>query len=91
MCAELLAGRPLFPGSSQLDQVCRLMEGLGTIAEEEWPGACIVCVFGGGRWVSGWVGGGRGPWWLAVLGHMCRSCVGENWHVAGWGAPLAGT
>ncbi len=37
--AELLTGRPLFPGSSDIDQLCRMAEILGSVDEEAWPGA----------------------------------------------------
>ena len=34
---ELLVGKPLFPGDSDLDQICRIVETLGTPSEETWP------------------------------------------------------
>ncbi|KDD75335.1 protein kinase [Helicosporidium sp. ATCC 50920] len=36
--AELLAGAPLFPGSCDIDQLCRLSAALGGLSEEVWPG-----------------------------------------------------
>lgn len=36
--AELLTGQPLFPGSSDIQQACRMMRVLGSIDEEAWPG-----------------------------------------------------
>jgi len=38
IAAELIRGQPLFDGSSQLDQICRLVETLGTPCEATWPG-----------------------------------------------------
>ncbi len=37
IAAELLRDRPLFDGSSQLDQICKLVETLGTPDESSWP------------------------------------------------------
>lgn len=36
--AEVLAGRPLFPGNSDLDQICKIIEVLGTPNPIDWPG-----------------------------------------------------
>lgn len=36
--AELLTGRPLFPGASDIDQICRILGKLGGIDETRWPG-----------------------------------------------------
>ena len=36
--AEMLAGRPLFPGTSDIDQLCRTFALLGSIDEAAWPG-----------------------------------------------------
>lgn len=35
---ELMMGRPLWNGTSQLDQICKIIDDLGTPREEEWPG-----------------------------------------------------
>ena len=43
--AELLAGRPLFPGSSDIAQLALMSDQLGSISEERWPG-------GQGGWVG---------------------------------------
>mmetsp|Transcript_4779 Transcript_4779/g.13784 ORF Transcript_4779/g.13784 Transcript_4779/m.13784 type:complete len:309 (-) Transcript_4779:3564-4490(-) len=37
IAAELLRGKPLFDGSSQLDQICKMVETLGTPDESTWP------------------------------------------------------
>ncbi|XP_022834271.1 serine/threonine-protein kinase PITSLRE-like [Spodoptera litura] len=36
--AELITMRPLFPGTSELDQINRIFEGLGTPTDATWPG-----------------------------------------------------
>lgn len=36
--AEMVSGRPLFPGSSIPDQLQRIFKVLGTPTEETWPG-----------------------------------------------------
>ena len=36
--AELLTGRPFFPGSSDIDQICRIRDVLGSLNEKIWPG-----------------------------------------------------
>ncbi|GAB4822163.1 hypothetical protein N2152v2_009209 [Parachlorella kessleri] len=36
--AELLTGQALFPGSSDIDQICRIHGVLGSITQEAWPG-----------------------------------------------------
>jgi len=36
--AEMATGRPMFPGSSTLDQLLRIFKALGTPIEETWPG-----------------------------------------------------
>eukprot|EP00887_Chlorella_sp_A99_P006259 scaffold3.g6259.t1 len=36
--AEMLGGRPLFPGTSDIDQLCHLAAQLGSVQEEAWPG-----------------------------------------------------
>lgn len=36
--AEMACGRPLFPGDSEIDQMHRMFEGLGTPNEDTWPG-----------------------------------------------------
>lgn len=35
-CAELLLRRPWFPGSSDIDQLSRVFQVLGTPTEEQW-------------------------------------------------------
>jgi hypothetical protein len=37
--AELLTGGPLFPGNSDIDQICCINGVLGSIDEAAWPGA----------------------------------------------------
>ena len=36
--AELMLRKPYFPGSSDIDQLGRIYQGLGTPTEENWPG-----------------------------------------------------
>ena len=36
--AELMLRKPFFPGSSDIDQLGRIYQGLGTPTEETWPG-----------------------------------------------------
>jgi cyclin-dependent kinase len=36
--AEMLNGRPLFPGSNESDQLLRIFKTLGTPTEQSWPG-----------------------------------------------------
>lgn len=36
--AELLTGRPLFPGGSDIGQLAAMSDLLGSISEERWPG-----------------------------------------------------
>lgn len=43
--AELLAGKPLFVGNSDIGQLAAMSDLLGSISEERWPGG----------WVGGWV------------------------------------
>ncbi|XP_050552541.1 cyclin-dependent kinase 11B-like [Spodoptera frugiperda] len=38
--AELITLQPLFPGSSECDQLFRIFEGLGTPTDTTWPGYC---------------------------------------------------
>ncbi|KHJ44283.1 kinase domain protein [Trichuris suis] len=40
--AELLLRAPLFPGESDLDQLRRIVEILGTPSEENWPGVTLL-------------------------------------------------
>ncbi|CDW59179.1 cyclin dependent kinase 7 [Trichuris trichiura] len=40
--AELLLRAPLFPGESDLDQLRRIVEILGTPSEENWPGVVLL-------------------------------------------------
>jgi serine/threonine protein kinase len=35
--AELYSGTPLFPGSSEKDQLLRILQTMGTPTKEEWP------------------------------------------------------
>ena len=35
--AEILFGKPLFPGGSDIDQICRIRNVLGSPTEERWP------------------------------------------------------
>lgn len=42
--AELLSGKPLFPGNSDIGQLAAMSDLLGSISEERWPGG----------WVGGW-------------------------------------
>lgn len=35
--AELILARPLWKGTSQLDQICRIIDDLGTPREDSWP------------------------------------------------------
>lgn len=35
---EMVTGKPLFPGSSTLDELLRIFKALGTPSEESWPG-----------------------------------------------------
>lgn len=45
--AELMCRRPLFPGSSDVDQVARIFQVMGTPTEENWPVSAVffVCLF----------------------------------------------
>lgn len=36
--AEMVNGRPLFPGDSEIDELFRVFRNLGTPNEEVWPG-----------------------------------------------------
>ena len=38
LIAELIKGEPLFPGRSDIDQLLKICEALGTLNEEKWPG-----------------------------------------------------
>jgi serine/threonine protein kinase len=38
LLAEMLNGKPLFPGDSEIDQLLRVFRGLGTPTAERWPG-----------------------------------------------------
>jgi hypothetical protein len=35
--AELYTGTPLFPGSTEKDQLLRILQTMGTPSKEEWP------------------------------------------------------
>ena len=35
--AQLYSGTPLFPGSSEKDQLVRILQTMGTPTKEEWP------------------------------------------------------
>ena len=39
---ELFTGRPLFPGSSEIDQLHKLCSILGTFTQQEWPEGCTL-------------------------------------------------
>ncbi len=45
--AELFLGRPLFPGTSELDQLHRIATALGTPSEGEWPSLGPLCARSG--------------------------------------------
>ncbi len=36
--AELLTGQPFFPGNSDIDQICKIRDCLGSLSEDIWPG-----------------------------------------------------
>ncbi len=36
--AELLTGQPFFPGNSDIDQICKIRDKLGSLTEDIWPG-----------------------------------------------------
>lgn len=38
--AELLMGTAIFPGRSDIDQICKIRNLLGSLNEEIWPGVC---------------------------------------------------
>jgi serine/threonine protein kinase len=40
--AELLTGRPLFPGRNAIDQLCRVFDGVGTPTPSHYPGASLL-------------------------------------------------
>ena len=40
---ELFTGRPLFPGSSEIDQLHKLCSILGTFSQQEWPEGVAMC------------------------------------------------
>jgi cell cycle related kinase len=46
--AEMLTGRPLLPGTSDIAQLAAMSDLLGSISEERWPGGQ------GGGWPGGW-------------------------------------
>ena len=35
--AEMLTGQIIFPGSSDIDQLCKIFDVFGTPSEEDWP------------------------------------------------------
>ena len=35
---ELLTGQPFFPGNSDIDQICKIRDKLGSLSEDVWPG-----------------------------------------------------
>jgi len=37
--AEMVTGRPLFPGDSEIDQLFKIFKQLGTPTEQLWPGS----------------------------------------------------
>lgn len=57
--AELLTGRPLFPGTSDISQLALMSDLLGSVNEESWPGAPGVC---------------ECAMALSVAGRMLQSC-----------------
>lgn len=44
--AELLTGQPLFPGDSDLGQLCLIAAVLGTLDEKAWPGCVALPDYG---------------------------------------------
>lgn len=44
--AEILTLKPLFPGTSDIDQISRIMSVLGNINEEAWPGCSKLPDYG---------------------------------------------
>ena len=41
--AELYMGRPIFPGTSELDQLTRIVSVLGTPSSLDWPEGIKIC------------------------------------------------
>ncbi|KAF8407070.1 hypothetical protein HHK36_006195 [Tetracentron sinense] len=44
--AELLSLEPLFPGTSDIDQISRIINALGNLTEETWPGCSKLPDYG---------------------------------------------
>ncbi|KAF8393389.1 hypothetical protein HHK36_021632 [Tetracentron sinense] len=44
--AELLSLKPLFPGTSDIDQISRIISTLGNLTEEAWPGCSKLPDYG---------------------------------------------
>mmetsp|Transcript_32877 Transcript_32877/g.77117 ORF Transcript_32877/g.77117 Transcript_32877/m.77117 type:complete len:127 (+) Transcript_32877:2-382(+) len=42
LLGEMLNGRPLFPGDSEIDQLLRVFRGLGTPNAQRWPGVVAL-------------------------------------------------
>lgn len=42
LLAEMLSGKPLFPGDSEIDQLMRIFRGLGTPDAVGWPGVAAL-------------------------------------------------
>ena len=42
--AELMCRRPLFPGTSDVDQVARIFQVMGTPTDENWPVSAVTHV-----------------------------------------------
>lgn len=45
--AELFTGKPLFPGASEIDQLDRICQVLGTPSVQEWPEGYRLCTASG--------------------------------------------
>lgn len=43
--AELVGGRPLFPGDSEIDTLFKIFRLIGTPTNENWPGVCSLSHF----------------------------------------------
>ena len=42
--AELMTFAPLFPGSNDIDQICKVFQVLGTPTAESWPVSAVLAV-----------------------------------------------
>lgn len=45
--AELFTGKPLFPGASEIDQLDKICQVLGTPSVQEWPEGYRLCTASG--------------------------------------------